>query len=258
MEEYKKEYMRKYRIKNRGKIRKKRKDYNKKNHNKILQKAKEYRIKNKEKILEYKKKYKKKPDYKSKRSMWNKTYRIKNKEKIYLQQQKYNLIPENKLKSKIYNKKYHSIQENKFKRRLRYRRPENKLKSKIYNKKYYSNPEIRDRVNKNKRKRFNEDIQFHIRETLRTRLRGYFNNYCKGKKPKKCTDNYINYSLICEHLMKTLPEDFYSKKYHIDHIKPLCSFNLEDLEELKKATLPENHGWLLASQNLSKGGHYNV
>ncbi len=53
--------------------------------------------------------------------------------------------------------------------------------------------------------------------------------------------------------MKTLPEDFDSKKYHIDHIKPLCSFNLEDSEELKKATSAENHQWLLANENLSKG-----
>ena len=41
-------------------------------------------------------------------------------------------------------------------------------------------------------------------------------------------------------------------RLHIDHIKPLCSFDLTNLEEVKKAFAPENHRWLLAKDNLAK------
>ncbi len=63
----------------------------------------------------------------------------------------------------------------------------------------------------------------------------------------------INYKLIIEHL-KPFPENL--SKYHIDHIQPLCSFNLEDTKEIKKAFAPENHQWLTIQENLCKGGKY--
>ena len=63
----------------------------------------------------------------------------------------------------------------------------------------------------------------------------------------------INYKAIIEHL-KPFPENI--SEFHIDHIKPLCSFNLEDPEEIKIAFAPENHQWLTIQENLSKGGRY--
>lgn len=65
----------------------------------------------------------------------------------------------------------------------------------------------------------------------------------------------INYQKIIEHL-KPFPEDL--SKYHIDHIRPLCSFqfiNLDgstNLDEVKKAFSPENHQWLTVQENLRK------
>ena len=61
----------------------------------------------------------------------------------------------------------------------------------------------------------------------------------------------INYSKIILYL-SPFPKDI--SKYHIDHKIPLCSFNLENPEEIKKAFAPENHQWLLAEENLKKGG----
>ena len=57
--------------------------------------------------------------------------------------------------------------------------------------------------------------------------------------------------MIIEHL-KPFPKDL--SKFHIDHIKPLCSFDLTDFEQIKMAFTPENHQWLTIKQNLSKGG----
>jgi hypothetical protein len=51
-------------------------------------------------------------------------------------------------------------------------------------------------------------------------------------------------------------------KYHIDHIRPLCSFTFvnedgtENIEQIQEAFRPENHQWLLAEENLKKNGKY--
>ena len=45
-------------------------------------------------------------------------------------------------------------------------------------------------------------------------------------------------------------------KWHIDHIKPCCSFNLEDEEEQKKCFHYTNLQPLWATDNLVKSGKY--
>jgi len=42
----------------------------------------------------------------------------------------------------------------------------------------------------------------------------------------------------------------------VDHIKPLCTFDLIDPIQIKEASVPENHQWLLATENLQKGGKW--
>ncbi len=60
----------------------------------------------------------------------------------------------------------------------------------------------------------------------------------------------VDYKAIIRHL-KPFPEHI--SNFHIDHIKPLCSFDLTNPSEVKKAFSPENHQWLLAEDNLKKG-----
>ena len=45
-------------------------------------------------------------------------------------------------------------------------------------------------------------------------------------------------------------------KWHIDHIKPCCKFNLLDKEEQKKCFHYTNLQPLWSQENLSKGGNY--
>jgi hypothetical protein len=45
-------------------------------------------------------------------------------------------------------------------------------------------------------------------------------------------------------------------EWHIDHIRPLASFDLTDPEQVRLAFAPENHQWLPATLNLSKGAKY--
>ncbi|GAI09868.1 unnamed protein product [marine sediment metagenome] len=71
----------------------------------------------------------------------------------------------------------------------------------------------------------------------------------------------IDYKEIINHL-QPFPKDI--SKYHIDHKKPLCSFQFinkdgsTNLEEIKKAFAPENHQWLTIQENLRKGGRINA
>ena len=124
------------------------------------------------------------------------------------------------------------------------------------------NPETSKKVSntlKRYHKRYGKDIQFTITINLRTRFRTALKIYSKTGKILTSRQYGIDYKAIIEHL-KPFPEHI--SKYHIDHIRPLCSFNFinEDgstnLEEIKIAFAPENHQLLTAFENLSKGGRY--
>jgi hypothetical protein len=105
-------------------------------------------------------------------------------------------------------------------------------------------------------KRKKEDMNYVIAKRIRYRVRDALEEYTKTGKIWKAKQLGIDYKKIIEYL-KPFPKDI--TKYHIDHIKPLCSFNFinEDgstnLEEVRKAFLPENHQWLLARDNILKG-----
>ena len=148
--------------------------------------------------------------------------------------------------------------------------PEVKEKRSIYSKEYYSRPEVKQKIKehrskpeinkkindwrrKYKKKRFKEDKQFNIKERLRNRLRDAIKYYLKNNKHLISKNELVDYEMIIESL-KPFPENI--SAYHIDHIKPLCSFDLTKKEEIKRAFSPKNHQWLLAKENLSKGGKW--
>lgn len=101
------------------------------------------------------------------------------------------------------------------------------------------------------------DKEFNITSRLRNMFNAILRKYIKTNKIAASKKYKINYQAIINHLMP-FPKDI--SKYHIDHIKPLCSFTFIDknnsinLNEIQKAFVPENHQWLLASKNQSKGG----
>ncbi|MFH1899815.1 MAG: hypothetical protein ABIJ83_00910 [Patescibacteria group bacterium] len=104
------------------------------------------------------------------------------------------------------------------------------------------------------RRRYKKDKNFKIGMRLRNLLNYALKSYTEKGKTFSSRKYGINYNKIIEHLMP-FPENI--GNWHIDHIKPLSSFNLEDIEEVKKAFAPENHQWLLASENISKGNKLN-
>ena len=99
---------------------------------------------------------------------------------------------------------------------------------------------------------------FMISVKIRNSLYQALNLYTELGKIMSSRQYGIDYKKIIEKLIIELPEDFERRKYHIDHIKPLCSFYFinkdgsTNLEEVKKAFAPENLRWLLAEDNLKK------
>ena len=121
---------------------------------------------------------------------------------------------------------------------------ENKEKIKKRHKKYmkgYMNKYIKDR-----RK---SDLKYAIGLRLRASLNKALKTYSTTGKIYSSSKYGINYKEIIEYL-KPFPKDI--KNYHIDHIKPLSSFDLNNSDEVKKAFDKSNLQWLTAEENLKK------
>ncbi len=168
------------------------------------------------------------------------------KEKITLRRKyvkKYRNKPTSKLKKKAYDKKY-------------YIKPGVKVRAKTYYQRYNQKPEVKVIKKERMKARRKEDRNFLITMRLRNSFHNCFQRHIKGVIKQES----IKYGIIWTEIIKSLepfPEDL--SNYHIDHIKPLCSFTFVkgdgtlDLIEIKKAWSPENLQWLTAKENMSKG-----
>ena len=127
-----------------------------------------------------------------------------------------------------------------------------KERKRVNQRKYASNPIVKEKYSyKNNKDYFKEyaknkrktNLKAIITERIRDRFR-------KAIKKNKHTTLYgINIQDIINHL-GPCPGNI--TEYHIDHIKPLDSFDLQLESEIQKAFAPTNHQWLLGSENLRK------
>jgi len=200
--------------------------YKSKNIDKFKEKAKEYYSKNKEKIASYhRERYKKKHKEFAK-------YRKDNKERIRETNRIYRL---NNLESKR-------------KKDLAY---------------YYANKEKAiKRQLKLWRSKYNKDIDFTLRILIRHRLRSAVKSMFTNKPLKKTslkTTELIGCSL--DFLKKHLESKFRDGMnwnnhglvgWHMDHIKPISSFDLSKEEEIKKACHYTNLQPLWYYENIKK------
>jgi hypothetical protein len=217
------EYDKLYRLNNKDKIREKNKRYMDSNREKILLKRRQfyYSLSKEERNRRYKiyaKKYRSRNPEKIK--IWSKRNYLAHTEKIIQSAKEY--YKKNRDKKLQYSKKYRK--ENIDKVRAYYRRRSNNL--------------------------YQKDINFNLRSRISSRVniaaRLYFKN---GKKIKPKAEYGIDLDAIIKHLS---PAPSPLNIYHIDHIRPLCSFDLTKEEQIKEAFAPENHQWLLIRENESK------
>lgn len=145
--------------------------------------------------------------------------------------------------------------------------PEIRARINAYKKIYRQKPEVKVKERKysiiSHSRRYQRDLYFRKKMNLRRRLLRVLRDYTKTGKIMKSRQYGIDYNKIIAHLMKIRPEGVIDqdlmdyKKWHIDHIRPLASFDLNNLEEVKKAFAPENHQWLTAEENIRKSNKLN-
>lgn len=100
-----------------------------------------------------------------------------------------------------------------------------------------------------RRRKRASDPSYAILRRLRSRFSNAMRLYAAGKT-MTANEYGIDYSAIIEHLGECPGE---RSEWHIDHIRPLSSFDLHDLTQVREAFAPANHQWLPAVENMSKG-----
>ena len=191
-----------------------------------------------------------------------------------------------RIQSRIYKKEYYKIPENRERRRLmnklnkdlRKDTPEYKARVKQENKRHYeknkdvlnANKKIYASITRDKRNaylrkwtkdKYENDIQFKISKLLRERIRSVVKG--KAKMGSAVSDLGCSLEFFRVYIESKFKPGMTWKNHgkfvwHIDHIKPLSLFNLEDSEEFLKAVHYTNLQPLWAIDNLKKGNSFNL
>ena len=169
---------------------------------------------------------------------------IADKDKIKVKTKDYQ--EDNKDKIKAYQKAYH--QDNKYKLKIQMKAyyKVNKDKIKVQRKAYTNN-------------RFKTDIQYKLSHNLRVRLyRALKDNQKIGSAVKDlgCTIQQLKQHLESKFQPGMSWDNHTLDGWHIDHIKPLSSFDLSDRKQLLEACHYTNLQPLWAKDNLSKSDNF--
>ena len=190
-------------------------------------------------------------DVKLKKKIYHTEWRKINKDKIQIEKKTY--YRKNKDKVKVQQKSWRSLNKEKIKIQKKSWRVLNKDKIKIQKKVYAKNN--RNKINKYFDKKRKTDIQFKLGILLRSRLRealkGNFKSGC-AVKDLGCSINELKTYLESKFLSGMSWRNHGIYGWHIDHIKPLSSFNLNDRKQLLSACHYTNLQPLWAKDNLSK------
>lgn len=231
-----KEYSQKYYEENKETINANSKEYHQQNKEHIALQQKQYYESNKEDILEK-----------------QKLYYEENKEKIT----EYSKNWYNENKEQILNN--HKIYRDKNKEKSKQYYLENKEHLSEYNKKYYEDNKstIIKKVVEYERNKLKTDFIFKLIKNIRTSFKEWLNGFKKDKR----TFEYVNCTKdeLVSHLESLFLEGMTWENYgewHIDHIKPLSSFDPTKEEDMHEAWSKENLQPLWAKDNIKKGNKY--
>jgi hypothetical protein len=183
-------------------------------------------------------------------------YRLNNKENIKKTCQDYE--KNNKEKIKIYRKSYGKFWRENNKEKIKKDKKEDyennkeeyRLRSKVYNNIH------KEKINQRILNRLKIDVDFKLAYYLRCRLyRAIKNNQKVGSAVKDLGCTIPELKLYLESLFKLgmTWDNWTWNGWHIDHIKPLSKFNLQDRNEFLKANHYTNLQPLWAEENISKG-----
>jgi len=172
--------------------------------------------------------------------------------KNYMKQ--YYLI--NKEKLSKYQKEYDKLhKENKLKQQKEwYQKNKNKILEQRKNYYLINKKEITKRNIKNAIKKYSNNIRFRMVSVLRTRVRDALKGINKSESTSKLLGCSIEF--LRNHLQSQFTSGMTWKNYgkwHIDHIRPCASFDLNKVSEQRKCFNYTNLQPLWAIDNLIKG-----
>jgi len=190
-----------------------------------------WRLKNKEKIKEY-----------------DKIYRVKRKD--YLKK----WVSENLEKKRLIARNWQHRNKEKTNTITKQWRADNREKDRLYHYKYKR--ENKQKINEHERNRCLTDVNFKLSKLLRSRIIFAVKNNKKvgsAIRDLGCSVEELKAHLESQFKEGMNWENWTIKGWHLDHIKPLASFNLQDRREFLKACHYTNLQPLWAFDNLSKG-----
>jgi hypothetical protein len=159
----------------------------------------------------------------------------------------------NKEKAKEYSKVYWEVNKDKRKAYNKNWNEVNKERLKVYKKTWRE--DNKDKINNYFNNRRKTDIQFKLTQNLRARLNSAIKcNYKAGSAIKDlgCTVEQLKQHLESKFQSGMTWDNWALDGWHIDHIKPLASFDLTDRKQLLEACHYTNLQPLWAKDNLSK------
>jgi len=234
------------------------KNYYEKNKEKLLAYDKEYRKENKKKIFEYDKEYRNSENFKEKCKIRRQKYYIENKEQIIIKTKDY--YKNNKVKKKSYDQNHYKKNKEKISKKHSETYQVNKEQIQKIQKTYRENNKERvlERARQIRKFRMVNDSFYAAARKIRALVETAFKRI-KLNKPAN-TETLLRCSLekAKAHIESQFQEGMSWKNHshqgwHIDHIRPISSFNLEELHLANHYT---NLQPLWAKDNLEKGDKY--
>ena len=204
----------------------------------------EYYQKNKEKIKEKSRKY-----YQENKDGKIKEYRENNKDKIKQYEHEYS-------KKYRFGDKREELLANK--RKYHWDNREKILEKK---KEYSKRPEVKANRRKKSKRDYHNNIQYKLTTLIRSRLRFAIKNKSKQGSAIKnlgCSVDELKTYLENKFQEGMTWDNWSSDGWHLDHIKPLCHFNLEDPKQLAEACHYTNLQPLWSYDNISKGNKERI
>lgn len=181
---------------------------------------------------------------------------LENAEKIKEQTRRYK--QENKELVKIRNQEYDKRNAEKIAERKRRYRDENAERISEQKKEYNSRPEVKARRNEWHKNRYETNIQYRLTVILRNRIANFLNGRSTGKKAGSavsdlgCSINEFKLYLESKFTEGMTWDNYGENGWEVDHIIPLCKFDLTDREQFLKATHYTNMQPLWEKDNKQK------
>jgi hypothetical protein len=224
---------------------------------------------------EYNAEYYAKPEIKARRKEYMAEYRAKPESKARRKETdaEYKAKPEVKARTKEYNAEYYAKPETKARKKEYNAKPESKARQREYHAKYHAKPETKARAKeyyakpeakakRNARLKERYDSEKNIKLTVILRSRQF--QVLKGKSKSASAIKLLGCTVdeALQHLENQFQpgmtwDNWSLDGWHVDHIKPCASFDMEDEEQQKECFHWSNLQPLWGIDNIKKGDKLN-